>query len=123
MPVTETIRDIQTRSLAQMKQAQEQFITYNERFASLVTERAPKVDLPLADRLPKPTAVVDSFANLIGQLNEANRDFATRIASAWERSADADADEATDTVAEAADAVTDAAEDVTDAAEDVTDGQ
>ena len=70
MAVMDSVKEAQTRGLEQMKTVQEQVISFNER---------------IADYLPKPAEVIDSYFAFMGQMHEANKDFANRLASIWER--------------------------------------
>ena len=85
MTMTDSIREIQTRSLDQMKSAQEQIVSYNERIADTVVGALPDWQPPFTEYLPSPTEVVKSYYSFIGELHQANLDFATRITSAWEQ--------------------------------------
>lgn len=85
MTVTDSIREIQTRSLDQMKTAQEQIVSYNERIADTVLSSLPEWQSPLAEYLPSPSEMVKSYYSFLGELHEANFDFATRLATAWEK--------------------------------------
>lgn len=90
MTMIDTIREVQTRSLEGIKSAQEQFISYNERVADTVVGAMPDLQSPFAQYVPKPTEIVDAYFSYVGELYEANRDFATRVAKAWEQPSDED---------------------------------
>ena len=80
----DSIREIQTRSLEQMKNTQEQIVSYNERIADTVTGTLPSWQLPFAQHLPKPTEIIEAYRSFLGELSDANLDFAGKIAGAWE---------------------------------------
>lgn len=91
MTMIDTVRDMQTRYIDGVKTAQEQIVSYNERIADTVSGAMPDWQSPLAEYLPKPAELVDSYYTYLGELYEANKEFATRIVTAWERTEDADA--------------------------------
>jgi hypothetical protein len=91
MTMLDTVREMQARYLEGMKSAQEQLVTYNERIAGTVVASMPDWQSPFSEYLPKPTELVDTYFGYLGDLYEANRDFATQIAKAWDRSEAADA--------------------------------
>lgn len=91
MTMIDTVRDMQTRYIDGVKTAQEQIVSYNERIADSVSGAVPEWQAPFSEYLPKPAELVDSYYTYLGELYEANKEFATRIVSAWERSEDADA--------------------------------
>lgn len=91
MTMIDTVREIQTRYIEGIKSAQEQIVSYNERIADTVSGAMPEFQSPLSEYLPKPAELVDSYYTYVGELYEANKEFATRIVTAWERSEDADA--------------------------------
>ena len=84
MTMLDTIRDVQTRSLDQVRSTQEQVASYNERVAGTVTGALPNFRPPFARYLPSPTEMVKTYFSFVGELHQANLDFATRITSAWE---------------------------------------
>ncbi len=84
MTMLDSIREVQTRSLDQMRSTQEQIVSYNERIADTVTGSLPDFQSPFAQYLPSPTEMVSTYFTFIGEVHEANLDFATRIASAWD---------------------------------------
>ena len=85
--VMDSVREMQSRSLDAMKTAQEQLISFNERLADTMIGAMPnQASLPFAQSLPKPTEMVDAYYSYLGELYEANKDFATQVASAWEPS-------------------------------------
>lgn len=87
--VMDSVREMQSRSLDAMKTAQEQMISFNERIADTMIGAMPnQASAPFAQYLPKPTEMVDAYYSYLGELYEANKDFATRVASAWEPSDD-----------------------------------
>jgi hypothetical protein len=91
MTMIETARDLQTRYLDGVKSAQEQIVSYNERIADTVVGALPEWQTPFAEYLPKPAEVVDTYYAFVGEIYEANKEFAARIVQAWERPEDADA--------------------------------
>ncbi len=91
MTMIDTVRDLQTRSIDGVKSVQEQIVSYNERIADSVSGALPEWQSPFAEYLPKPAELVDTYYGYLGELYEANKEFATRIVQAWERSEDADA--------------------------------
>ncbi len=91
MTMIDTVRDIQTRYIDGVKTAQEQIVSYNERIADTVAGSMPEWQSPFSEYLPKPAELVDSYYAYLGELYEANKEFATRIVTAWERPEDADA--------------------------------
>lgn len=88
MAVLDSVRDMQDRTLEQMKTAQEQFVSMNERVAEAWLSAAPAVSSPFAEYLPKPTEMIDTCFSFLGRLHEANKDCASRIAAAWERASE-----------------------------------
>lgn len=90
MTMIDTVREMQTRSLEGMKTAQEQFVSYNERMADTVTGALPAMESPFAQYLPKPAEMVEAYYSYVGEIFEANKDFAGRIVAAWD-SPEADA--------------------------------
>ena len=91
MTMLDSVREMQTRSLEGMKSAQEQFVSYNERVADTIVGSLPEWQAPFSQYLPKPTEVVDAYYSYLNELHETNKDFAARIASAWERPEQAEA--------------------------------
>lgn len=85
MTMLDNVREYRTRYIDGLKSAQDQVVSYNERIADTVTSAMPDVQAPFADRLPKPTEVVDTYFSYLGDLMEANKDFATRMAKAWDK--------------------------------------
>ena len=85
MAVMDSVKEAQTRGLEQMKTVQEQVISFNERIADTVLGALPNYESPFADYFPKPAEVIDSYFAFMGQMHEANKDFANRLASIWER--------------------------------------
>ncbi len=88
MAVLDSVRDMQDRTLEQMKTAQEQFVSMNERVAEAWLSAIPAVSSPFAEYLPKPTEMIDTYFSFLGRLHEANKDCASRIAAAWERASE-----------------------------------
>lgn len=88
MTMLDSIREIQTRSLDQMKSAQEQIASYNERVADTVVNALPDWQPPFSEHLPSPSEVVKSYYSFLDELHQTNFDFATRIANAWEQADD-----------------------------------
>jgi hypothetical protein len=74
-----------------VKTTQEQIVSYNERIADSVSGTMPDWPSPISAYLPRPTELVDAYYGYLGELYEANREFATRIADAWDRSEEASA--------------------------------
>ncbi len=91
MTMIDTARDIQTRYLDGVKSAQEQIVSYNERIADSIVGSLPEWQSPFSDYLPKPAEVVETYYTFVGEVYEANKEFASRIVQAWERPEDADA--------------------------------
>jgi hypothetical protein len=85
MTMLDSVREMQTRYLDTVKSTQEQLVSYNERIADTVVGALPDWQSPFSEYLPKPTEVVDTYFGYLGDLYEANKDFATRIAKAWDR--------------------------------------
>lgn len=85
MTMIDTVRELQTRSLEGLKTAQEQVVSYNERVADTVTGAMPAVEAPFGQYLPKPAEMVDAYYSFLGELYEVNKDFASRIVSAWDQ--------------------------------------
>lgn len=85
MAVLDSVRDMQDRTLEQVKSAQEQFISMNERVAEAWLSAVPAMSNPFAEYLPKPTEVIDTYFGFLGRVHEANKDCASRIAAAWQR--------------------------------------
>jgi len=88
MAVLDSIRDMQDRTLEQMKTAQEQFVSMNERVAEAWLSAVPATSSPFAEYLPKPTEMLDTYFSFWSQVHEANKDCAARIAAAWERASE-----------------------------------
>ena len=86
MTMLDTVREMQTRYLDGVKTAQEQIVSYNERIADSVSGALPEWQSPFSEYLPKPAELVESYYTYVGELYEANREFATRIVQAWDRS-------------------------------------
>lgn len=84
MTVTDSIREIQTRSIDQMKTRQEQLVSYNDRIADTVTGALPSWQLPFTQYVPKPSEMVEAYFSFLGEIRDANRDFAAKIVTAWE---------------------------------------
>ncbi|MFV0258231.1 MAG: hypothetical protein ACK5PP_07270 [Acidimicrobiales bacterium] len=84
MTMLDTIREAQTRSIEQIKTAQEQVISYNERIADTIVGAMPAFEAPFGEYLPTPAEVVDAYYSFVGELYAANRDFATRMVTAWD---------------------------------------
>jgi hypothetical protein len=89
MTMIETAREMQTRYIDGMKSAQEQIVSYNERIADTVVGAMPSWQSPFSEYLPKPAEMVETYYGFLGELYEANKEFASRIVKAWERSEDA----------------------------------
>ncbi|MGF1598661.1 MAG: hypothetical protein ACFCVK_17325 [Acidimicrobiales bacterium] len=90
MTMIDSIREMQTRSLDGMKSAQEQLVSYNERMADTVLGAMPDWDSPFSQYLPKPSEMVDAYYTFLGELYEANKEFASRVAAAWEKPEDSE---------------------------------
>lgn len=88
MAVLDSVREMQDRTIEQMKTAQEQFVSMNERVAEAWLSAAPAMSSPFAEYLPKPTEMIDTYFGFLGQVHEANKDCAARIAAAWERASE-----------------------------------
>lgn len=84
MTMIDSIREAQTRSLEQIRTAQEQVVEFNERIADTMLGVMPDVQSPFSEYLPKPTEVVSAYYDFVGDLQKANADFAMRMAKAWE---------------------------------------
>ena len=87
MTFIDTIQDVQTRSIEQLKSAQEQILGYNEQLASTLTEAMPEVPElpgPLAN-MPRPTELVESYYSFLGSLYEANKEFTLRMLAPWDK--------------------------------------
>ena len=91
MPVMDNVKEAQTRSIEQMKTVQEQVISFNERIADTVLGAVPSYESPFADYLPKPADVVESYFGFMNEMHQANRDFASRLATIWDRAEEAPA--------------------------------
>ena len=91
MTMLDSVREMQTRYIESVKTTQEQLVSYNERIADTVSGSLPDWQSPLSEYLPKPTELVETYYGYLGDLYEANRDFATRIAKAWDRPEPVDA--------------------------------
>lgn len=89
MAVIDSVKEAQTRSLEQIKTVQEQVISFNERVADTVLGAMPDFQSPFGEYLPKPAEVVETYFAFMGQMHEANKDFASRIATIWERADEA----------------------------------
>lgn len=85
MTMLDNVREFQTRYIDGLKSAQDRVVSYNERIADTVTGALPDMQSPFADYLPKPTEVVDTYYSYLGDLMEANKEFATRMAKAWDK--------------------------------------
>ncbi len=85
MAVMDSIKEAQNRSIEQMKTLQEQVISVNERMADSVMGSMPDFSSPFAQYLPRPAEMVETYFGFMGQLHEANKDFAARIVQVWER--------------------------------------
>jgi hypothetical protein len=85
MTMLDSIREMQTRSLDQMKTAQEQIVSYNERVADTIIGAMPDWQSPFSEYLPTPSEMVETYFSFLGELHQANFDFANRIAGAWEK--------------------------------------
>ncbi|MFV0523307.1 MAG: hypothetical protein ACK5RL_02285 [Acidimicrobiales bacterium] len=88
MTMLDTIREAQTRSIEQIKTAQEQVISYNERIADTIVGALPAVEAPFGEYLPTPAEMVDAYFSFVGELYAANREFATRMVTAWDKPAE-----------------------------------
>lgn len=91
MTMLDSVREMQTRYVEGVKSTQEQLVSYNERIADTVAGAMPDWQSPFSEYLPTPTEMVETYFGYVGDLYEANRDFATRIARAWDRAEGADA--------------------------------
>ncbi|MEM9561385.1 MAG: hypothetical protein AAGA93_02130 [Actinomycetota bacterium] len=91
MTMIETAKDLQARYLDGVKTAQEQIVSYNERIADTVSGALPEFQTPLAEYLPSPAEVVETYYAFVGEMYEANKEFASRMVAAWERTEDAPA--------------------------------
>ncbi|MFT7646269.1 MAG: hypothetical protein ACI8Y4_001003 [Candidatus Poriferisodalaceae bacterium] len=85
MAVMDSVKEAQTRCIDQMKTVQEQVLSFNERIADTVLGAMPNIESPFASYLPKPAEMVENYFAFMGQMHEANKEFASRIASTWER--------------------------------------
>lgn len=85
MTMLDTAREMQTRYLDSVKTAQEQIVSYNERIADSVVKSLPEWQSPLAEYLPSPAEVVETYYTFVGEMYEANKEFASQIVKAWER--------------------------------------
>lgn len=85
MTMLDTIREAQTRSIEQMRTAQEQIIEFNERIADTVTGALPDFQSPFAAYLPKSTDLISTYFEFLNNLNQANAEFASRMVKAWDR--------------------------------------
>lgn len=94
MTMLDTAREIQTRYLDSVKSAQEQIVSYNERIADTVVKSLPEWQSPLGEYLPSPAEVVETYYSFVGEIYEANKEFASQIVKAWERPEAAEAAEA-----------------------------
>lgn len=83
MTMIDTAREMQTRYLEGVKTAQEQIVSYNERIADSIAGTVPAS--PFAEYLPKPAEVVETYYAFVGELYEANKEFATKIVGAWDK--------------------------------------
>lgn len=87
MTLIDTFQDVQTRTMDQLKSAQEQFLGYNEQLAGTVTDSMPEIPElpgPLAN-LPRPTEIVESYYGFLGELYEANKEFTLRMLAPWDK--------------------------------------
>ena len=85
MITLDSIREAQTQSIEQIKNAQEQIVSANERIADTVLGAMPAMQSPFSDFLPRPTEMIDAYFAFAGSLYEANRDFVARITTVWEQ--------------------------------------
>lgn len=86
MTLIDTFQDVQTRSLEQLKSAQDQFLGYNEQLAGTISEAMPEIPElpgPLAN-LPRPTEIAESYFGFLGELYEANKEFTLRLLAPWD---------------------------------------
>ena len=91
MTMLDTMQEAQTRSLEQMRSMQEELAAFNERIADSMLSTLPEMDSPFAEYMPKPTEMVENYFSFLGELHTANKAFASRMASAWERAEDVEA--------------------------------
>ncbi len=91
MTMIDTAKDLQARYLDGVKTAQEQIVSYNERIADSVSGALPEFQAPFSEYLPSPAEVVETYYAFVGEMYEANKEFASRMVAAWERTEDAPA--------------------------------
>lgn len=84
MSMLDSMRDMQTQSIERVRSTQEQIISFNERIAETVLAVTPNMQSPFDRYVPRPSEMVDAYFGYLGQLHEVNKDFATRLAAAWD---------------------------------------
>lgn len=92
MTVLDTAHEVQDRYIEGVKSAQERIASYNERLAENFVSSLPRWETPLSEYLPSPAEMVETYYGFVGELYEANKEFAARMVKAWERPEDVDAD-------------------------------
>jgi hypothetical protein len=81
--MSDTTSQIQDAVLSAIKQAQDLTISSVESFSEAVAGFMPDLpELPFAEQIPSPKEFVEQLYGFAGQLFEANRDYALRLAEA-----------------------------------------
>ncbi len=84
--ILSTMQDVQTKSIEQLRSAQEQVLTYNEQLAEQVTDAMPSMPaIPVIENIPGPVEVTENFFGFWNDLFEANKDFTLRLLAPWNK--------------------------------------
>lgn len=92
MPVLETVENVQDQILETIGSVQTRVLETNKKIATQMNDkfadRVPTIPtLPLvesiADRIPTPSAAIDTYFDLVERATKANRKFATEMVSVW----------------------------------------
>ena len=81
--MNQQILDLQTKAIDQMKSMHEQALTMNERLADTMVNMMPDVPAPFAEYMPKPAEMMVNYLDFLGQVGDANREFAKALMNAW----------------------------------------
>jgi len=89
--ILSTVQDVQSKSIEQLRSAQEQVLSYNEQLATTVVDAMPAVpSIPGVDNMPSPVEVTENLFAFWNDLFEANKEFTLGLLAPWNK-----ADEAT----------------------------
>jgi hypothetical protein len=82
MSILENISTAEDQAIDGVKQAQDVALKVAKTLVDSVAGYVPDYDLPLGDRLPKATEVVDNVFDFLGELLKVNRAFAHQVIDA-----------------------------------------